>query len=166
MYNTLLDCMMMTRNQVLALFGALLCLSNCAPHATGPRTVVDDAKTAHILLGEHDFSLQWVSWDDFGVASVTKTSGLWRINGRQDSKENDDYITIDGVITEISAYEFIFDGTIVTRIHHIAGGNEVIRKGLKTFRMTRGRPYWRMMEMNNPSDSVVDYIDVFVRRPK
>ena len=156
----------MTTNQLAALFGALLCFTNCAPHGVGLRTVIHDAKAAHILLGEHDFSLQWVSWDDFGVASVTKKSGLWRINGRQDSEENDDYITIDGIITEISAYEFIFDGTIVTRIHYIADGDAVSRKGLKTFRMTRGRPYWRMMEMNNPSDSVVDYVDVFVRRPR
>ena len=141
-------------------------LSSCVPQTDGPQALIHDSKAALKLAGKHEFSLQWISWDDFGVATVTKERGMWRIVGRQDSQENDDFMTIDGVITEIDTHEFKFEGTIVTRIHHIAGGEVVTRTGPKTFRMTRGRPYWRMMEMNNPEDGVVDYIDVFVRRPR
>lgn len=150
------------------LFLLLLCFIavGCAVVPEGAKTRVNDQGAANKLKGDHHFSLQWISWDDFGIASVSEKSGLWRIKGRQDSKENDDFITIDGVITEISRFEFKFDGTIVTRIHHIANGQTVTRSGPKTFRITGKRQYWRMMEMQNPQDSVVDYVDLFFRRPK
>jgi hypothetical protein len=118
------------------------------------------------LKGVHDFSLHWISWDDFGSVKISDKNGLWHIIGRQDSRKNQDFIVIDGVITEISPYEFKFDGSIVTRVHDIADGEVVKRIGPKTFRITGNRQYWRMMEMNNPRDGVVDYVDVFFRRPQ
>ena len=150
------------------LFLLWICLvaAGCAVHHDGPTTAVNDRAAATKLKGDHDFSLQWISWDDFGVVSVSEESGLWRIRGRQDSRANDDFITIDGAITEISRFEFKFDGEIVTQIHHIANGQAVTRTGPRTFRITGKRQYWRMMEMQNPRDSVVDYVDVFFRRPK
>lgn len=145
--------------------GVCALLTGCVPQVDGPKTLIGDPAAARKLKGDHEFSLQWISWDDFGKVRVTDESGLWRIRGRQDSRENDDFVSIDGVITEISTHEFKFDGVIVTRVHHLAEGEPVTRTGPKTFRITGRRQYWRMMEMQNPADQVVDYIDVFFRRP-
>ena len=45
------------------------------------RTVVNDTKARTMLLGRHRLSLQWISWDYFGTATVTQryveqTAGL------------------------------------------------------------------------------------------
>ena len=115
------------------------------------------------LLGEHLFSLQWISWDDFGKAVVTKQNGSLSIKGEQKSKTNDDYVTISGVITNVSAKEFTFTGTIVTKIHHINGGKPCKREGEMMFRITGKRKYWRLVQMDNPCDHATDYVDIYFK---
>ncbi|PTY01540.1 hypothetical protein DB346_12375 [Verrucomicrobia bacterium LW23] len=118
------------------------------------------------LVGDHSISLQWISWSKFGKGTVTDTDGVLAIEGehRGDASNPGDYMTIKGHITEVDATTFTFNGTIVTRISHIAGGEAVTRQGTYTFAITKNRPYWRMQEMNNPKDGVVDYIDIYFRR--
>jgi len=140
-------------------------LTSCVMHNGAPQTVITDPSAARKLEGAHDFSLQWISWDDFGRVDVTNEHGTWKIGGRQDSKTDGDFVSIEGVITEIQPFEFTFEGDIVTQVSHIAGGQPVTRSGKMTFRITGTRQYWRLVEMQNPSDSVVDYIDIYFRRP-
>ena len=33
-----------------------------------------------------------------------------------------------------------------------------------TFAVTKSRPYWRLQDMNNPKDGVVDYVDIYFRK--
>lgn len=127
------------------------------------KTVVSNANAKATLLGRHKLSLQWISWDYFGVANVSNRNGVLYLKGEQKSRDGKDYLKIDGVITSIDAKEFKFDGKILMRVNHIAGGNECERTGEMTFRITGKRKYWRLQEMDNPCDTATDYVDIYFR---
>ncbi|MBA2494349.1 MAG: hypothetical protein H0V31_06600 [Acidobacteria bacterium] len=86
------------------------------------KTIINEAKAKKILLGKHLFSLQWISWDYFGSAIVSNKNGVFYLKGEQKQRKDSDFVKIHGVITEIDAKEFTFDGTIITRISHINNG--------------------------------------------
>lgn len=129
------------------------------------RTVVRDRKAKQLLIGRHKISLQWISWDHFGTATATERRGVVYLKGRQDGRgqSRGDHVTVDGIITEIDARQFTFDGTVVTRISHINGGEPCERKGLLTFKITGTRKYWRLQQMDNPCDEATDYVDIYLR---
>jgi hypothetical protein len=129
------------------------------------RTTINDAAAAKMLLGRHMLSLQWISWEYFGTATVTSTRGIYRITGQQRGRgeSKGDYLRIDGVITSIDAREFKFSGKIEMRISHINNGEPCIRDGEFTFAITGKRRYWRMREMENPCDTATDYVDIYFR---
>ena len=68
------------------------------------------------------------------------------------------------LVTRVDANEFGFRGKIVTQVSHINGGAPCTRDGEFTFRATGSRKYWRLQQMDNPCDSVTDYVDVYFRR--
>ncbi|MFN6965101.1 MAG: hypothetical protein ACK4S4_15255 [Pyrinomonadaceae bacterium] len=129
------------------------------------KTVVSDKAAAAMLLGRHRLSLQWVSWDRFGTATVTDRGGVYLLKGEQRGRgpSRGDHLTIDGRITSISAREFKFAGKIVTRVSHINRGEPCVREGEFTFRITGKRRYWRLQEMDNPCDEATDYVDIYFR---
>ena len=131
--------------------------------ASNPKTVINDQKAKQMLLGQHRFSLQWISWDYFGKANITESKGTLFIKGEQKGRGNTDYLTLDGTITMVDAKEFAFKGTIITQVSHINNGQPCKREGEMTFRITGNRRYWRLKEMDNPCEEVVDYVDVFFR---
>lgn len=147
-----------------AAIAALLSLFVAVSAAAQEKTAVNNAYAKRLLLGKHFFSLQWISWDHFGRADVTEKDGLLRIRGEQRSRENDDLLTIDGIITEVNRYNFRFRGTIVTKVSHNNGGEPCVREGDFTFAITGKRKYWRLQEMDSPCEQIVDYIDIFLRR--
>ncbi len=128
------------------------------------KTVVNSVSAKNKLVGKHMFSLQWISWDDFGVAIVKELDEVYYLTGSQESRENTDSLQINGVITEINQNNFKFKGTIVTKVSHIGEGEECLRDGEMTFEITKNRKYWRLKEMDNPCDEAVDYIDIFFRK--
>ena len=127
------------------------------------KTVVNNIKAKQMLLGKHKVSLQWISWDYFGAATVTNKNGVFYLKGGQKQRKGSDYLTIDGVITQIDAKEFKFDGTIITQISHINNGEPCTRTGEMTFKITGKRKYWRMQEIDNPCDTAADYVDIYFR---
>ena len=127
------------------------------------RTIVNDKAAAGMLLGRHKLSLQWISWDYFGTASVTNKGGVYSIKGEQKGRGNGDYVRIEGTIVSIDPKQFVFQGSIITRISHINGGEPCTRQGDLTFRITGKRKYWRLMEMDNPCDTATDYVDIYFR---
>lgn len=147
------------------LLAILLIIAASFPAAAQQKTVVNDAAAAKKLLGRHMLSLQWISWDYFGTASVTQKDGIYQIRGEQKGRggNNTDYLKLEGMIYEINAASFGFSGRITTRISHINGGQPCLREGEFTFAITGKRKYWRMQEMENPCDPVTDYIDVYLR---
>ena len=128
------------------------------------RTDVNSASAARMLVGRHKLSLQWVSWDHFGSATVTNRRGIYSIKGEQKGRgRNKDFVTIEGVITVIDKKEFRFRGKILTLVSHINSGQPCIRDGEFTFRITGKRRYWRLHEMDNPCDTATDYVDIYFR---
>lgn len=147
---------------IVALLVAMLITSAVAAQ---DRTVVNDRNAARMLLGRHMLSLQWISWDYFGTATVTKSRGVYRLKGEQRGRgqSRGDYLKIDGAITSIKAREFNFDGKIEMRVSHINNGEPCIREGTYIFAITGKRKYWRMLEMDNPCDEATDYVDIYFR---
>lgn len=125
------------------------------------KTEINNRKALKQLTGKHLFSLQWISWVNFGEAVVTNDAGLLKINAMQRSTQNDDYILMQGIITNVDERVFIFDGIIITKINHLNNGLPCERQGVMTFLIPEGKKYWRLQEMQNPCDEVVDYIDIF-----
>jgi len=134
------------------------------PVSAQQKTDVDDATAARMLVGRHKLSLQWVSWDYFGVATVTNRRGVYLLKGEQKARgRNTDFVKLDGVITSIDAKEFRFDGKITSQVSHINAGKPCDREGEFTFKITGKRRYWRLQQMDNPCDPVTDYVDVYFR---
>jgi hypothetical protein len=129
------------------------------------RTEINDRAAAQMLLGRHMLSLQWISWDHFGTATVTNSGGVYRLKGVQRSRgqSKKDYLRIDGRVTSIDSKEFRFEGKIEMRVGHINNGEPCIRDGEFTFRITGRRRYWRLQEMENPCDTATDYVDIYLR---
>lgn len=128
------------------------------------RTKITDKAAANKLLGRHLFSLQWISWDHFGRATVTNRGGVYYLKGEQKGRSNTDFVRVDGVITRIDAKEFWLDGKVTTQVSHINDGKPCVRDGEDiVFRITGSRKYWRMTEIDNPCDAVADYVDIYFR---
>src|ERR1051325_7102842 len=128
-----------------------------------PKVVVNDMAAKEVLLGADGFSVPLLSWDYFGKATVTEKNGSLLIKGEQRGRGNDDYVTLDGVITRVDAKEFTFEGDIITRVSHINKGEPCKRSGEMIFRITGNRRYWRLQQMDNPCDEAADYVDIFFR---
>lgn len=128
------------------------------------KAVVRSQKAKAMLVGKHKFSLQWISWDYFGSASVTVRNGVYRLKGEQKGRGNGDFVTIDGIITEITEKTFVFKGTVLTQVSTINEGRPCTRDGEMTFRITGSRKYWRLQDIDNPCDAVADYVDIYFRR--
>jgi hypothetical protein len=128
------------------------------------KTIVKDAGAKQMLLGKHLFSLQWISWDYFGTATITDKKGILYLKGEQKQRGGRDFVKIEGRIVSIEKKEFVFDGTIVTQISHINNGEPCMRTGEMTFAITKNRKYWRLQEMTNPCEEVFDYVDIYFRK--
>src|SRR2546421_11601602 len=127
------------------------------------KTVINNMAAKQMLLGAHRLSLQWISWDYFGKATVTEKNGTLFIKGEQRGRGNEDFVTLDGRVTRLDAREFTFVGDIITRVSHINKGEPCKRSGEMTFRITGNRRYWRLQQMTNPCDDAADYVDIYFR---
>ncbi|RYD77764.1 MAG: hypothetical protein EOP53_12440 [Sphingobacteriales bacterium] len=112
--------------------------------------------------GVHPITLQWISWDKQGKASVKPlTYGWYSISGSQSNAEND-YLKIDGKIKRISEKELEFDGTIEIKVSYNNGGEPCIKKGKQHFFAKGSRKYFRMQNMTNcQGGNLVDYVDIY-----
>lgn len=127
------------------------------------KTQINNVKAKNMLLGRHSLSLQWISWDYFGSATVTNRRGVFYLKGKQKSRKDSDYVELDGVITEINEKNFIFNGTVTMQVSHINNGQPCERTGEMTFAITGKRKYWRLQEMDSPCDTTTDYVDIYFR---
>ena len=141
----------------------LVCITGSEAVFAQQKTVVNNAKAKQMLLGKHKLSLQWISWDYFGVVNITDKDGVLMLKGAQKQRNGTDYLTIDGVITQIDAKEFKFDGKIITQVSSINNGAPCNREGEMIFRITGKRKYWRLMTIDNPCEQAADYVDIFFK---
>lgn len=128
------------------------------------KTVVNSTKARAMLVGNHKLSLQWIDfYKYFGTATVTNRRGVYYLKGEHRQRGGSDFVKIDGVITQIDAKEFKFEGKIVTQVSHNNEGNPCERTGEMTFKITGQRKYWRLQEMQSPCGTETDYVDIFFR---
>lgn len=155
------------RSVLFALCGASVLGGAAGGAVAAPGHGVDAATRAR-LVGEHLLTLQWIGWgnlDAAGRVAVTDRGGVLAVEGEQSGRDDGagDYVRIAGRIVAATQDGFTFEGTILTRVSHIAGGRECRRDGTYHFRTRTGRKYWRMQEMDNPCDTAADYVDIYFR---
>ena len=139
----------------------LLFIAFALPLHAQTKTVVKDTTAKAKLLGKHKLSLQWISWDYFGTATVTEKNGTLYLKGEQKSRKDTDFVKVDGTITAIEAKSFTFTGTIITQVSYINGGKPCQREGEMTFAITGKRKYWRLQQMQSPCGTETDYVDIY-----
>jgi hypothetical protein len=128
------------------------------------KTVVNDKQEYALLLGEHAFTLQWIGWDRPGKVVIEERDGILFVEGKQEVKKSEDYIRIQGKITEVNRRSFKFEGTIEYRVSYNNQGQPCLREGPMDFIRRGKRRYWRLKQMDNPCERpLTDYIDIFVR---
>lgn len=115
------------------------------------------------VVGRHMLSLQWISWDYFGVCTITKEAdGRLRCVGEQLSKETPgDYLKLDGYIEIVDAKHLIFEGDISIKVYHLNEGNEYVRTGRYDFVSTQNRKYWRAQNLEKID--ATDYVDIYFK---
>jgi hypothetical protein len=115
-----------------------------------------------IKAGTYPITLQWISWDKPGQASVTPAGKIWyNISGRQINDKRE-YLNIEGRIRRISEKELEFEGTVETRTQDNNGGKPCIKKGTQRFLAKGNRTYFRMENMENcEGNNLVDYVDIY-----
>lgn len=142
-------------------FCLLLISAFALPLSAQTKTVIKDKPAKAKLLGTHKLSLQWISWDYFGKATVTEKNGTIYLKGEQKSRKGADFVKIDGIITSVEAKSFTFNGTIITQVSHNNDGKPCTREGEMTFTITGKRKYWRLQQMQNPCGVETDYVDIY-----
>ncbi len=115
------------------------------------------------VVGRHMLSLQWISWEDFGVCTITKEAdGRLRCVGEQLSKEHPgDYLKLDGYVEIIDEKNLMFEGDIKIKVYHLNGGEEYVRSGRYNFKSTQNRKYWRAQGLE--IIDATDYVDIYFK---
>jgi hypothetical protein len=84
--------------------------------------------------------------------------------GEQLSKEAPgDYVRLDGTVEIVDKDHLKFTGTIAIRVNYNNNGQECLREGTFDFVTKPGRKYWRLQQMNNPCEEIVDYVDIYYK---
>lgn len=112
--------------------------------------------------GTHNFTLQWISWDQPGKVKIKKNSdGTYAVSGKQVNKAGD-FVTIAGTLTVVTFSEMTFKGKIETKYSGVNNGEVCVKDGTYHFLAKGARKYWRLQEMDNcEGNNVVDYVDIF-----
>lgn len=146
----------------------MMLVSPAALAAPAATEIIDPA-AAQALIGPHRFSLQWISWTEFGEANVTVDNGLYRIQGSQTNPAGSNaaqarqLLRIDGVFSRIETKLLHFEGTIDIRLGRGGDTSTCRREGKMTFRFRKGKTRsWRLQQMQNPCIDHVDYVDIHI----
>jgi len=121
------------------------------------------AQVAKIREGVHNFTLQWISWDQPGKVTIKKSKdSAYTISGAQYSPDKKEFVTIEGTFKVLSPQELLFDGVIRTQTSSVNKGEVCEKKGTYHFLAKGARKYWRLQEMDNcEGNNVVDYVDIY-----
>lgn len=126
--------------------------------------ITTETKSRNLIsLGKHSFTMHWISWDYPGSVTISKRNeNSYYVKGQQLSRENTDYIKIDGILSPVSEKELIFNGTIRYLYSHNNNGKECVKSGRQTFKATGARKYWRLQNNRNCEEGMLtDYIDIY-----
>ena len=127
-----------------------------------------EVKDENDLSGQHNLTLQWISWQAPGKVNFTPIGeDEYEIEGQQEGRKTNDecpdcYLNIKGKILKINAKILRFTGRIESSVHHIQNGEPCIKEGTFDFVSTGSRKYWRCQNMNG-CDGVTDYVDIYFK---
>lgn len=128
------------------------------PGPAAPTRVLSprDADRLRALKG---LTLQWISWDRRGAASVAiDQEGVWRLYGEQTGPDAQ-AVVVDGTITEIGADYFTLEGA-VTIVNTPDEGRTCEGYGTWRFAVTQNRKYYRLRQFEW-CDQLTDYVDLY-----
>jgi len=143
-----------------------LTIAASLPAQCAEKTVYKDPSKKGKLVGKHMLSLQWLQYNEnmYGSATIEDKGGTLYLKGEQKSNKKDvGYLKVDGIITEVGANSFKFNGEIKTSVKSINNGEECMRSGVMNFLAKGKRKYWRLQEMQSPCSDVTDYVDVYFK---
>lgn len=127
-----------------------------------------EVKDKNDLSGQHNLTLQWISWQAPGKVNFTPIGeDEYEIEGQQKGRKTnnecpDCYLNIKGTISKINPKVLRFTGRIESSVHHIQNGEPCIKEGTFDFVSTGSRKYWRCQNMNG-CDGVTDYVDIYFK---
>ena len=132
---------------------------------TKTKKYVKKPTTEQRVIGKHLLTLQWISWDYYGSCNITKEKdGTLKCVGEQLSKEAPgDYLRLNGTVEIVDKDHLKFTGTIAIRVNYNNNGQECLREGTFDFVTKPGRKYWRLQQMDNPCEGIVDYVDIYYK---
>ncbi len=112
------------------------------------------------LVGEHVFGTQFI-YDGYGTATVIEEDGKLKIEGSQYSKDKEEYLKIDGILTEVDAKTLRFEGYLELYTKSCCG--VVTHTTTFTFLKSGKRKYWRLQERDALCSpyTCAYYIDLF-----
>ncbi|WP_051666578.1 hypothetical protein [Pedobacter sp. R20-19] len=116
-----------------------------------------------VRVGSHSFTIQWISFNKTNPGKVyIKSIGdeEYSIEGEQRDKKTKEYVTIKGTFLN-QGRTLKFNGTIISKINSINGGQPCELNGLSIFKASGTRKYWRLQQMLNCDGETTDYIDIF-----
>ena len=124
---------------------------------------VSDGFINKYILGNHDFTLQWL--DNFntgnhGRITFTRVDGHIVANGYEEEVIGEDlnFMEFNGRVIVVSPHELHITGDLITSISYINGGNGFRRSGTFIFKAHGKRQYWRLQNMRE--HEVMDYVDI------
>ena len=150
----------------------LLVMLVCVCTQVQAQTAQEKAKTAlyqkllKMYTGNRIMTLQWLNESATKkaksgkvITKVEQGSPVLSMKGEQ-RKDEANFLIIDGTMQPISATEFLFSGTITTKVNYLNEGKECVKEGNFTFKKHPGRVFYRLQEKDNCSGEV-NYVDIF-----
>ncbi|RZK00660.1 MAG: hypothetical protein EOO43_25105 [Flavobacterium sp.] len=125
--------------------------------------ILAHSQVKKVRQGKHSFTIQWITFNKSNPGNVyIKEIGdeEYSIEGEQRDVKSKEYVTIKGTFLNQGSI-LKFNGTIISKINHINGGQPCELKGLSIFKASGKRQYWRMQQMLNCDGETTDYIDIF-----
>jgi hypothetical protein len=117
------------------------------------------ARDADRLRALQGITLQWISWDTRGEASVSvDPRGIWRLQAEQ-TGPGLAAVAVAGTITEIGEDYFELEGA-VTIVNTPDEGRTCEGYGTWRFAVTQNRKYYRLRQFEW-CDQLTDYVDLY-----
>ncbi len=119
-----------------------------------------DGTTLERLQSNRGITLQWIGWDQRGMALVRRgADGTVRLSGGQIDPKGAGTLWIDGKVIEAGADYFVIDGLI--RIADAPDEGRVCEANKRWhFAITQNRKYYRLREFEW-CDGLTDYVDIY-----
>ncbi|MGE3652269.1 MAG: hypothetical protein AB7G10_28340, partial [Reyranellaceae bacterium] len=140
-----------------------------APPAGPAKTEILWDEEAALVLGEHPFmwrQLYRVKGNKRGALTIVDEGGVWKISGRHQGRTpetKEDYVTIKGVITAITAGTFVVNGDIEFFAAKMNKGAACRITGESRFIRRPHEQIWRLQNGSNPCSGPKDALDVAFR---